>query len=72
MPIVAWRRLLGELGASGSGAVAPRLTDIETRRLSPQVSVSVFKCDGRDFMVVASVQGQIELVGLDPSAGDDA
>lgn len=42
-----------------------RLTDIETRRVSTQVSVSVFKCDGRDFLVAASVQGQLVLVSLD-------
>lgn len=48
----------------------PRFTDIETRRLSPQVTVSVFRCDGRSFMVTATAQGQLVLVSLDETPGD--
>ena len=61
---------LKKLGSS-AGERRARLTDIETRRLSTQVTVSVFKCDGRDFLVAASVQGQIVLVSLDEEAGSD-
>jgi hypothetical protein len=60
-----WRRILEQMGRPVSGPSSARLTDIETRRLSPQVTVSVFKCDGRSFMVTTSVQGQIVLVSLD-------
>lgn len=62
--------LLKRLGSS-AGERRARLTDIETRRLSTQVTVSVFKCDGRDFLVAASAQGQIVLVSLDDEAGSD-
>lgn len=48
----------------------PRLTEIETRRLSPQVTVSVFRCDGRSFMVTATAQGQLVLVSLDDAPSD--
>ncbi len=51
--------------SSATDARRARLTDIETRRVSTQVSVSVFKCDGRDFLVAASAQGQLVLVSLD-------
>jgi len=64
----AWRRLLAELGVRAPTAPAPRLTDIETRRLSPQVAVSTFRCDGRGYMVVASQQGQLVLVSLEPES----
>lgn len=56
-----WKRL----GSPPAEGRRPRLTDIETRRVSTQVSVSVFKCDGVDFMVAATVQGQLVLVRLD-------
>ncbi len=59
---------LESLGGAGS---ARRLSDIETRRLSPQVTVSVFRCDGRSYMVAASAQGQLELVSLDEPRGDE-
>ena len=62
--------LLKRLGSS-AGERRARLTDIETRRLSTQVTVSVFKCDGRDFLVAASAQGQIVLVSLDEDAEPD-
>lgn len=62
---LSWAGLVARLVPSVGDRPAARLTDIETRRLSPQVSVSVFKCDGRDFMVAASLQGQIVLVSLD-------
>lgn len=65
-PAVGWSRLLAELAVRGAAAGPPRLTDIETRRLSPQVTVSVFRCDGRSYMVAASHQGQLVLVNLDP------
>ncbi|GLK50152.1 hypothetical protein GCM10017620_31260 [Brevundimonas intermedia] len=58
----AWVR---RVTSSATGGAATRLTGVETRRLSPQVSVSVFKCDGRSFMVAASLQGQLVLVALD-------
>lgn len=64
-----WRRILEQLGSPASGPSTARLTDIETRRLSPQVTVSVFRCDGRSFMVTTSLQGQMVLVSLD-DAGD--
>lgn len=49
-----------------------RLTDIETRQVSTQVTVSVFKCDSQNFLVAASAQGQLVLVSLDaePSESD--
>jgi hypothetical protein len=67
-----WRRILEQIGRPVSGPSAGRLTDIETRRLSPQVTVSVFRCDGRSFMVTTSVQGQIVLVSLDDERDADA
>lgn len=51
--------------APGTRGRLPRLTDIETRRLSTHATVSVFKCDGRSFMVATSPQGQLVLVSLD-------
>jgi hypothetical protein len=69
----ALSRLLERLGRPASAATPPRLTGIETRRLSAQVTVSVFKCDGRDFMVASSLQGRLVLVSLDgEDAGADA
>lgn len=70
---IDWSRVLQQLGKSAGQASPPaRLTDIETRRLSTQVTVSVFRCDGRSFMVASSLQGQLELVRLDDEeAGDD-
>lgn len=65
-PAAGWSRLLAELRLREPTAAQPRLTDIETRRVSPQVTVSVFRCDGRDFMVAASLQGQLVLIPLDP------
>jgi len=53
-----------------TAAGARRVTDVETRRLSPQVTLSVFKCDGRSYMVASSVQGQLVLVCLDTDAED--
>lgn len=64
-------RLTGLLQRFRLPAAEPRrarLTDIETRRVSTQVTVSVFKCDGRDFLVAASAQGQLVLVSLDAEA----
>lgn len=60
-------RLIPEVGERP----APRLTAIETRRLSPQVSVSVFTCDGRNFLVASTAQGQVVLVRLDEDGGGD-
>lgn len=65
LPSGGWKRVLEQIARPASTATAARLTDIETRRLSPQVTVSVFKCDGRSYMVTASLQGQIVLVSLD-------
>ena len=48
-----------------------RLTAIETRRLSPQVSVSVFTCDGRDYLVASTAQGQLAVVRLDEDGVGD-
>jgi hypothetical protein len=63
--------LLPSLTNIGRGGSAPRLSEIETRRLSPQVTVSVFRCDGRSFMVTASSQGQLVLVSLDEPSGEE-
>lgn len=63
---------LNAVGVAGGKPRPARLTDIETRRVSTQVTVSVFKCDGRDFLVAASAQGQLTLVSLEPTAEPDA
>lgn len=63
------RALLDRLVPETGERPPARLTAIETRRLSPQVSVSVFTCDGRDFLVASTAQGQVVLVRLD---GDEA
>lgn len=52
-------------GRASAPRPAPRFERIETRRLTPQVVASAFDCDGRRFLVLASAQGQIELVSLD-------
>lgn len=70
LPPRGWTRILEQIGRPATPSAA-RLTDIETRRLSPQVTVSVFKCDGRSYMVTTSLQGQIVLVSLDDD-GDAA
>lgn len=64
-------RLLPTLVKAGISPSA-RLSDIETRRLSAQVTVSVFRCDGRSFMVTASAQGHLVLVSLDEPAGEES
>ncbi|HYC68862.1 hypothetical protein [Brevundimonas sp.] len=64
-------KLLSTLVAPGGAGSAPRLSDIETRRLSTQVTVSVFRCDGRSFMVTASAQGHLVLVSLDEALGEE-
>jgi len=64
-------QMLSTLVAPGGAASPPRLSDIETRRLSTQVTVSVFRCDGRSFMVTASAQGHLVLVSLDETPGEE-
>lgn len=71
LPPGGWTRILEQIGRPAATPSAARLTDIETRRLSPQVTVSVFKCDRRSYMVTTSLQGQIVLVSLDDD-GDAA
>lgn len=63
LPGAEWLKRL-RVKASDTAA-SPRLSDIETIRPSPHVTVSVFKCDGRSFMVATTLQGQITLVSLD-------
>lgn len=71
LPAGGWKRVLEQIVRPAAAPASARLTDIETRRLSPQVTVSVFKCDGRSYMVTASLRGQIVLVSLDDD-GDAA
>lgn len=71
LPAGGWKRVLEQIVRPATAPSSARLTDIETRRVSPQVTVSVFKCDGRSYMVTASLQGQIVLVSLD-GEGDAA
>ncbi len=71
LPSGGWKQVLEQIVRPASTSTTARLTDIETRRLSPQVTVSVFKVDGRNYMVTASLQGQIVLVSLDGD-GDGA
>lgn len=65
------RAMLERLIPEAAERPAPRLTAIETRRLSPQVSVSVFTCDGRDFLVASTAQGQVVLVRLNEDGAKD-
>lgn len=53
------------LSSAAIGKSGGRLSDVETCQLSPQVSVSIFKCDGQSFMVATSSQGHLVLVSLD-------
>lgn len=55
------RRLLQTPAAT----VENRLTDVETRRLSPGLTASTFLCAGRRFVVIATVQGQLRVVEMD-------
>lgn len=57
-------------GVAPAGSAEPRVTAVETRRLAGNVTVSVFKCDGRDYLVAASTQGQLVMVSLDPAPGE--
>lgn len=80
--VMVQRRRLGRPAVSipefwlklrATGVADARITALETRRLSAQVTVSVFTCDGRDFMVACSSQGRLLLVDLDaPRTGDSA
>lgn len=56
------------LSSAAIGKSEGRLTDVETCQLSPQVSVSTFKCDGQSFMVATSSQGHLVLVSLEADA----
>lgn len=68
LPTLDW---LKRLRVGGLADETPaRLTEVETIRPSPQVTVSVFKCDGRSFMVATTLQGQITLVSLDDDEGE--
>ena len=62
LPTLDWLQRLRP--GSAAPPKAARLTEIETIRPSPSVTVSVFKCDGRSFMVATTLQGQVTLVSL--------
>ncbi|MDB5441401.1 MAG: Flagellar biosynthesis protein FliO [Caulobacteraceae bacterium] len=42
-----------------------RVEALESIRLSPQVEVCLFNCDGRAFLAVATTQGGLQVVDLD-------
>lgn len=59
-------------GFAGAEKPEPRLALVETRRVSPHVTVAVFRCDGRDFLLASSMQGGMALMRLEDVAGPES